>query len=232
MTIQLFELCGADRNIRFSPFVWRARLALCQKGLPFQGIPGNYREKDQFAPSGSTTFPVIKDGDTWVADSWAIAEYLEDQYPDRPSLFGSPEGKSFSLFIQHYFASQIQIRIFHLIAPEIAGLLEPPDRDYFVETRSKRIGMPLAELIPLREKNLGLLKSAMTPLRDMLGARDFLSGPRPLYPDFIGFAAFKWARLSSPLDLLEGEDVLTPWLKRVEGFYQEKIRGLEAKPLL
>ncbi len=39
--------------------------------------------------------PVIVDknqNDKWVNDSWAIANYLEDTYPDRGSLFEGLHG--------------------------------------------------------------------------------------------------------------------------------------------
>ncbi len=36
--------------------------------------------------------PIIQDGDNVVNDSFAIAQYLERTYPDRPSLFGGPGG--------------------------------------------------------------------------------------------------------------------------------------------
>jgi hypothetical protein len=39
--------------------------------------------------------PVIVDANQdgkWVNDSWAIAKYLEETYPDQPSLFGGPQG--------------------------------------------------------------------------------------------------------------------------------------------
>jgi glutathione S-transferase len=36
--------------------------------------------------------PIIQDGDKVVNDSFAIAQYLERTYPDRPSLFGGPGG--------------------------------------------------------------------------------------------------------------------------------------------
>jgi len=38
--------------------------------------------------------PIIQDGDKVVKDSFAIAQYLERTYPDRPSLFGGPGGAS------------------------------------------------------------------------------------------------------------------------------------------
>ena len=36
--------------------------------------------------------PIIQDGGKVVNDSFAIAQYLERTYPDRPSLFGGPGG--------------------------------------------------------------------------------------------------------------------------------------------
>lgn len=232
MSRQLFELCGQDKSTRFSPYVWRARLSLCQKNLPFEGVPATYHEKDRIALSGCQTFPVLKDGETWVGDSWKIAEYLEKTYPKDPSLFGSKEGKAYSRFMNHFFNTQIHSKIFMLIAPDIHAILDEGDQDYFYKTRSKRINMPLEDLIPLRDKHLAALKASYAPLKLMLAEGEYFSGPTPLYPDFIAFAAFKWAAKSSPFEILEGEDVLIAWLARMEKFYGGKVSDLEANPLL
>lgn len=37
--------------------------------------------------------PVIEDDGKVVNDSFAIAQYLESKYADRPSLFGGPGGE-------------------------------------------------------------------------------------------------------------------------------------------
>jgi len=39
-----------------------------------------------------------ENGDRWIADSWTIANYLEDTYPERPSLFGGTAGRALSRF--------------------------------------------------------------------------------------------------------------------------------------
>jgi glutathione S-transferase len=88
MTLKLFELVGTDEARPFSPFCWRTRMALAHKGLSAQSIPWCFTEKDAIAPHKSEKVPVLLDGESSVADSWAIANYLEDRYPDRPSLFG------------------------------------------------------------------------------------------------------------------------------------------------
>jgi len=88
MALKLFELVGTDEARPFSPFCWRTRMALAHKGLSAESIPWCFTEKAAIAPHNSEKVPVLIDGESSVADSWAIANYLEDRYPDRRSLFG------------------------------------------------------------------------------------------------------------------------------------------------
>ncbi|MFQ5955614.1 MAG: glutathione S-transferase N-terminal domain-containing protein [Kiloniellales bacterium] len=87
MSILLYELVGRDDR-RFSPHCWRSRMALAHKGLDAERVAVKLTDKDKIAFSGQKLVPMLTDGDRTVADSWAIACYLEDTYPDRPSLFG------------------------------------------------------------------------------------------------------------------------------------------------
>ncbi|MDG9924520.1 MULTISPECIES: glutathione S-transferase family protein [unclassified Pseudomonas] len=73
-----------------SPFVRKLRLCLIEKGLDYQleivtpfGQPDWYRELN---PLGR--IPAFRDGDLTLADSSVICQYLEEQYPQRPALFG------------------------------------------------------------------------------------------------------------------------------------------------
>src|SRR5207248_8241109 len=85
--ITLWELKGKDDR-RYSLFSWRTRMALKHKGLEFESHPVAMSDKAAIAFSGGKTVPVTKDSETVVRDSWKIAEYLEDKYADRPTLFG------------------------------------------------------------------------------------------------------------------------------------------------
>jgi glutathione S-transferase len=69
-------------------------MALAHKGLSAESITWCFTEKDAIAPHNSEKVPVLIDGETSVADSWAIANYLEDTYPDWPSLFGGEGGRA------------------------------------------------------------------------------------------------------------------------------------------
>ena len=94
MTITLYDLAGAESNRRFSPFCWRARMALAHKGLSAESLPWRFTEKGAIAPHGAEKVPVLLHDDKPVVDSWAIASYLEDTFPDRPSLFGGQGGRA------------------------------------------------------------------------------------------------------------------------------------------
>ena len=46
--------------------------------------------------SGQHLVPVLRDGERIVSDSWAIACYLDEAYPDRPMLMDGAQGRSFA----------------------------------------------------------------------------------------------------------------------------------------
>ena len=85
--------CGLMRRLHhfaLNPFSRKLRLALREKNLDFELVderPGERREELlHLNPSGEVPVLVEADG-TAVADSQAIAEYLEEAYPE-PALIG------------------------------------------------------------------------------------------------------------------------------------------------
>src|SRR3546814_11936208 len=91
MAITFFDLCGRDAK-RFSPYGWRTRMALAHKGLDYDLELVKFTEKHKLAFSGQALAPVIRHGERPVNDSWAIADSLEDDHPDRPPLLGPAAG--------------------------------------------------------------------------------------------------------------------------------------------
>jgi len=90
MILKLYDLAGAESDRRFSPYCWRVRMAIAHKGLDVDTIPWRFSDKDVLTPSGQGKVPVLVHGDNWVHESWDIAEYLENTFPDRASLFVAP----------------------------------------------------------------------------------------------------------------------------------------------
>lgn len=213
--MRLFELCAADRELRFSPFVWRARLALAHKGLEPDCVPTRFLEKEPYAPSGSKTVPVLEDKGNWIADSWAIACYLETAYPDRPTLFGGAIGQAEARFVNLWIDSAVTRTMFPMYAADVWDCLDEPDRSYFRETREQRLGCSLEDAREGREAMLEPLAKALTPLRSMLGEQAFICGEAPAYADYCAFTPFLWAHCASRFECLATDDPVAHWRERM-----------------
>src|SRR5271155_2525327 len=154
MALKLFELVGADATRPFSPYCWRTRMALAHKGLGAETIPWCFTEKHAIAPHNSEKVPVLIDGETSVADSWAIANYLEDTYPDRPSLFGGEGGRVMGRMLNWWGDIALVGGMSPLIVVDILGQLKPVDAAYFRESREARFGKPLEQVVADRDKTV------------------------------------------------------------------------------
>lgn len=214
-TIKLYELAGTEDERRFSPFCWRIRFALLHKELPFEPLAWRFVEKEIIAFSGQGKVPVIVDGERIVHDSWAIAEYLEDTYTTRPSLFGGVSGKALSRFVTDWVETVLHPTIFRLVAMDVYTHLHDKDKEYFRKTREARLGMSLEALRAEREENLTSFRDSLAPLRTTLQYQPFLAGQEPAWSDYVTFSAFQWARCVSSLPLLIAKDPVFAWRDRL-----------------
>jgi glutathione S-transferase len=213
MARKLYELCGTDAERRFSPFCWRSRMALAHKGLEAEVVPWRFTEGVALAFANHDKVPVLVDGDRTVADSWAIAAYLDEAYPDAPRLFpGTPASHR---FVATWADAVLHPALVKLIVSDIPPLLGPEDCAYFIASREKRFGMPLAEVTAGREARLPEFRALLQPLRMVVRAQPFLGGDTPDYGDYCVFGGLMWARSVSPLRLLEPDDAVHAWRERM-----------------
>jgi glutathione S-transferase len=215
MAITLYDLAGADEQRRFSPYCWRTKMALAHKGLEVATIPWRFSDKALIAFANSERVPVIVDDGRAVADSWTIANYLEDTYPQRPSLFGGEAGRSLARFYNAWTDGVLHPAILPLVLIDIFNNIDPRDREYFRKNREARFGMTLEQCSAGREAKLEGFRKFLEPLRQTFSAQPFLSGKAPLYPDYIVFGAFQFARSGSPFVLLEPSDPVNGWRERM-----------------
>lgn len=213
MARKLYELCGADAERRFSPFCWRSRMALAHKGLEAEVVPWRFTDNAALAFARHDKVPVLVDGDRTVTDSWAIAVYLDEAYPDAPKLFaGKPAGQR---FIATWADTVLNAGMARLIVSDIPPLLGPKERAYFVESREQRFGMTLEAVTANREARIPEFRALLQPLRTLLKAQPFLGGEAPDYGDYCVFGSLMWARSVSPLRLLDEADVVHAWRERL-----------------
>ena len=81
-----------ESGTSMSPFTWQQKYALAHKGIPFSVTPGGFTTIKERSGGRTDHNPCIRDGGTWVFESlrggdFVIADYLEQTYPDLPSLF-------------------------------------------------------------------------------------------------------------------------------------------------
>ena len=228
MSITMYDLAGAEPNRRFSPFCWRARMALAHKGLTVETVPWGFTEKGKLPQPNAGRVPVIVDSGTVVHDSTAIADYLEEHYADRPSLFGGETGRALARFVQNWSETILQPGIIPLVVLDIHRHSRPQDRDYFRRSREERFGKTLEGVVRDREARLPAFRSSLDPLRRTVERQNFLSGEAPAYADYIVFGAFQWARAISDFELLATDDPVSAWRGRMLDLYDGLARGTPA----
>lgn len=212
---KMYDLAGADPARRFSPYCWRTKFALAHKGLDVETIPWRFTDRDVLAFSGSERVPVLIDGDRVVFDSWTIANYLEDAYPDTPSLFGDAVGRATARFINSWCDLTLGAPMSRILLKDIYERLAGNDRDYFRTSREKRFGMPFDEIVSDPPARVAAFRQVLEPVRLTLRTQPFLSGVKPLYSDYALLGHFMWARCTSPVQLLEEGDPVFQWRERM-----------------
>jgi glutathione S-transferase len=202
-------------------------LALAHKNIATETIPWRFTEKAEIAASGQTLVPVLVDGDRWISGSWTIANYLEDTFPDSPSLFGGVSGRGLTRFYSNS-ADSLVSAIFPFVAFDILQHVADKDREYYRASREKRAGKTLETLVADRHARLPAFRAILAPLRLTLKAQPFLGGERPLYADYAVFGPFQWARCISPFPLLEEDDPVRLWRDRLLDCFDGLARAAPA----
>ncbi|TIU01821.1 MAG: glutathione S-transferase family protein, partial [Mesorhizobium sp.] len=214
MTILFYDLVGHDAKRPFSPHCWKTKMALAHKGLDATKVPTRFLEVPKVEGGASKTVPVIRDGERVVADSFAIALYLDEAYPERPTLFGGEGGKATARFIERWSQLTIHPYLMTVLLTDLHSMQDEANRAYFRESREQRLGKRLEEVVAGRDEGLAGFRASLEPLRSMLSYQPFIGGTSPLFADYIVFGALQWARVASPYQLLETGDGVAEWFER------------------
>lgn len=100
MAEQALQVFGA----LFSPFVRKVHVVAAEKGIVVQALPGNgpAASPDFLAASPFRKIPAMKHGDYSLADSTAIAMYLDALQPD-PALYPvDPQTRGRAVFFEEF----------------------------------------------------------------------------------------------------------------------------------
>ncbi|KAF9132528.1 hypothetical protein BGW39_011880 [Mortierella sp. 14UC] len=210
--LQLFEVVdGKTRQKSFSPMVWRAKLALNHKNVPYETVPVTFIDIPVLIPKvcpnvKAPTVPTLKVADSeGLQDSLAIAEYVEKTHPKGPSIFGSnPSEKNLQLFFDSYVSTRLHPVIQRLVYIEMYEDQDAENAAYFKSSREKG-GKTLAELGGDRVQNLKELKDNLGLIHTaLLRSGGWITGEQPGWADFTLISAFIWFHSFAPQKFEEG----------------------------
>ncbi|PKS04892.1 hypothetical protein jhhlp_008256, partial [Lomentospora prolificans] len=208
--IVLYDL-ACTKNVCFSPVVWRIRLLLNYKGIPYktvflefpdieptlQGL-GLVPDEAAAARKIKYTVPAIHHvpTNTYIMDSKPISEFIESTYPDSPVPLTSELGSK----IEDKARATVGPVFFTSVMPREMGILSPRAQEYFRRTREAWLGHPLEDLLD-PEKEEEAWKSVDADLRAvgellLTNKADgpFVLGSRPSYTDFFIAGSLQSAR--------------------------------------
>ena len=221
--IQLWELKGKDGR-RYSAYSLRTKMALKHKGLDWDSHPVLMSDKAAIAFSGGKTVPIIKDGEAMVRDSWKIAEYLEDKYSDRPTLFGGAIGRGVTQTFNTWVDRVLIAMTMPVIVSDLHERVDPDDEAYFRAQFEGYLKSTLEEARGRRQEFASRLARQLEPMQAALKRQPFVCGNAPAYGDYILFSVFQWARIASPQDIFNNSDPLYVWRERMLDLYDRFAR--------
>lgn len=211
MTLTMYERIGYEGR-RPSPFSWRIRYALAHKGVEPQFRHVRFADVETIrALSGQQFVPIITDGDRVVHDSWSIACYLEQRFPDRPSLFDGDGERAVTRLVNHWADQTLGSAVRRLIAADFVFCLDPDDRAYYRRSREAAFGCTLEEYCADRPRWLAEFATVTAPLEKTLAEQPYIAGHAPGYADYIVFSVFQYARLGCPDEFLGEGTALRRW---------------------
>ncbi|MHA1157598.1 MAG: glutathione S-transferase N-terminal domain-containing protein [Alphaproteobacteria bacterium] len=216
-SIKLYDLCGADPELRFSAPCWKTKLALAHKGLAYTTIAVPFAGIAAIAGGGFTrTVPVLDDQGRLVRDSFAIALHLDETYPDRPLFGGS--GPAMARFVETAVGPASSI-VSRMIIKDIHDQLAPADQDYFRRSREQRLGRSLEEAQQGVEALADDLAHACNPVRRALAHGDFLGGEAPLFVDYAAAGPLIWLYMIAGRIPFAADDPVMTWFARLGALY-------------
>ena len=227
----LYDLVGRD-GLHFSPFGWRARMALAHKGITPEVVPMHFFEIKSL-PTGASgeawkTVPVFEDDNGMIGDSWDIAMHLEQRYPDAPSLFGGDSGVRLSLFFKHWEEVGMRRLFAGGLMRDVFDCIDERDQEYFRTTREKRFGKTLEALQPNADAGIAAAQEALMPAEKLLGDAPFIGGDTPIFADYILFASLQWARIVSTREVIPQQGALPSlyaWRERCLDLFSSMARS-------
>ena len=227
--ITLYDLALRDGQT-ISPFVWATKYAIAHKGFEIDLVPGGFTGIVERTGGKTERLPAIVDDGHWVLDSWLIAEYLDETYPDRPTLIGSKQVEIGAKFIEGWLWSNVLREWMPNIVRDYRDAVLEVDWDYVTKTRTAP-GTTLEATQAGREDRLPLIPPKLELLRTTLRETPWLGGDAPNYTDYRALAVFLFMSAVATTPVLTDDDPIRDWVERGFDLYGGLGRIPGMKPI-
>ena len=181
-TITLYDLQLAS-GCTISPFVWATKYALKHKGFDIDIVPGGFTGIMERTGGRSERLPVIVDDDRWILDSWLIAEYLDEKYPQRPTLLDGQSMRTLTRFLEGWLWTTAIRPWFGCYIKDYRDLSLPQDHEYVTRSRENMLGRNLEEDDNKHKNRQPQVPPTLEPFRHLLRESQFLGVDKPSYAD-------------------------------------------------
>ena len=236
-TITLYDL-QLESGATISPFVWATKLAVAHKGFELDIVPGGFTGILDRTGGKTERLPAIVDDGKWILDSWLIAEYLDETYPDRPTLIGNPSVKVCAQMIEGWLWKTAVGPWMGCYVKSYRDRSLQIDHEYVTTSRERMLGRKLEDIVVGREDRLPQISADLEQLRGTLRDNRWFGGENPNYVDHRLLACFLWLASVADTPALVDDDPLRDWLDRGFDLYGglgrhpglSPIFGLQLRP--
>jgi len=211
--ITLYDL-QLEAGCTISPFVWATKYAVAHKGFEIDIVPGGFTGIMDRTGGRTERLPAIVDDGEWVLDSWLIAEYLDEKYPDRPTLIGDPSVRVLATMMENWLWQTA-------IGPWMTCFIKSyrdrslaVDHEYVTESRERMFGRKIEDIVVGREDRLPLVPPALQLMRNTLADNPWFGGESPNYADYRLLSVFLFASSVADTPVLTEDDPLRDWIDR------------------
>ncbi|KAF5317833.1 hypothetical protein D9619_012631 [Psilocybe cf. subviscida] len=228
MTITLYDIPSAHPLGAWSPNTWKIRYALNYKDIPYKTEWVEYPDIEArckelgIGPTidrpGLTlyTLPAIHDSTTniYMVDSVPIIEYLEKQYPDKPTVFPN-DTWGLQLFFEDTMNKHVA-PIWPWIFPAVFHILNPASQEFYRRTRENTYKKTLEELVPKGEEAVDAWAKSKAGFSKVAGRYTkcqaqgpFLMGEAVSWADFVLSGELLWYRCALGEDSEKWQEIRT-----------------------
>jgi glutathione S-transferase len=218
-------------DVTDSPFCAKARICLQLKGVPYRRVPLTTRtRRDLKALNPLGKVPVLIDHGRPIADSTAIARYLEDEHPEPPLLPDDPAAAAYCRVLEDWADESLYFAV------GAFKWLNPANRTKaLARTMSEIDAGPLAPLVSrlivrqlvgrYRAWRYGpeslahfedRVRDALGWLAELVTGRAFLLGRALTLADVAVYVQLAWMRGYAEARLLDEQPSVRAWMARLD----------------